>query len=97
LFCLHVHSSAAVDLRRRRFSDAYCHRYGYSYLNGNSHGYSYSSADTDSDPNSHGHGNCYSYCNILGVRNPYGYCSAQVDAVAQAATYASPTPISSSV
>ena len=93
--CLHVHSSAAVDLRRRRFSDAYCHRYGYSYLDRNRNGNSY--ANTDSYGNSHGDSNCYSYCNILGLSKPYGYCSAKVYAVAQAATYASPTPISSSV
>lgn len=95
--CLHVHSSAAVDLRRRRFSDAYCHRYSYSYgdLDGNSHGNSY--AYTDSYPNSHGDSNCYSYCHVLGLGNSYGYCSSEDYADAQAATYASPAPISSSV
>jgi hypothetical protein len=99
LSCLHVHSSAAVDLRRRRFSDAYCHRYSYSYgdLDGNSHGNSYSYAYTDSYPNSHGDSNCYSYCNVLGLGNSYGYCSSEDYADAQAATYASPAPISSSV
>jgi hypothetical protein len=85
LSCLHVHSSAAVDLRRRRFSDAYCHRYSYSYgdLDGNSHGNSYAYTD--------------SYPNVLGLGNSYGYCSSEDYADAQAATYASPAPISSSV
>ena len=35
--CLHRDGHAAVNLRRRRFSDAYCHCYGYSYLNGYSY------------------------------------------------------------
>jgi hypothetical protein len=84
--CLYVHGGAAVNLRRRRFADA----------NSNGH----SNSDSDCNVNTDGNSNSYTYTDRYA--NGHGNCdwvcaTTEVYTDAQAAAYATSTPISSSV
>jgi len=84
--CLYVHGGAAVNLRRRRFADANSNSHSNSDCNVNTDSNSNSYAYTDRYANGHGHGNCDWVC-----------ATTEVYTDAQAAAYATSTPISSSV
>ena len=78
------------------------HAYGDAYIHANSNSHSNSYAYTDVDANSHSNSYAYtdSYANSHadGHCNSYGNCDcAEAFADAQAASDATPTPISSSV
>jgi len=84
-----------------RFAVAYCYGNGNGNYHGNSHGYSHS--DSYGYTYTDSYGNSYRYCNsnfnIKSECDCDRNCDrgAEVYADAQAATYASPTPLSSSV
>ena len=65
--------------------NGYGNSYTYTDVDANSHSNSYAYTDVDTNGHSNSHGNFYCYCR------------AEVYAVAQAATHATSTPISSSV
>jgi hypothetical protein len=54
-------------------------------------------ANTDSYANSHSHADSYANAHFNSYGDGYGYCRAEVYAVAQAAAHATSAPISSSV